>query len=174
MTLYRKVTVPEGTSPEEVAILNAASAGVEGSRELVRDLLARKPELLQLAGMRAADAEQSILAAGCSQNALIEETARAEMESMRAALTLPGDGPLERLLVERLVLCWAGVTTADVCRADLFSVGATHATLAFHDGHVSRLNADFLKSARSLAAVRRLLTPGVQVNLAAQFNMGGG
>ena len=102
-----------------------------------------------------------------------EESARRWLADMRKGLERPGDGELERLLIERLVLSWFAVNHAEKCRAMAGREEMTIANATFWDRHVSRLAADFQKACRTLAEVRRLARPTVlaQMNIADKQQM---
>ena len=76
---------------------------------------------------------------------------------------------MEKLLVQRVALCWLALNSAESLRADKWRPSLSTEAADFWDRHVSRLNSDFLKACRTLATVRRLLRPMMaQVNIAEQ------
>ena len=162
------VKVPHDTTPEELRALEQANSGDERSRDAVRALMVRRPELVQAFGTRAACAERSILSTICDGQIIAEEAIRAELRAKREELSQPGDGALERVLVERTALCWLATTTAEQCRAERWSEGVSPEMGLFWDRHVGRLHHDFLRACAALARVRRLRRPALQVNVAAQ------
>lgn len=162
----RNVDLPEGTRPEEFALIKAASEGDVKSRGPLRTLLATRPDLVESVGTLAADAEEEILALGCEGNVLVEEARRAELNEMRRSLALPTDDALDRFLVERIALCWLALMQAEQSRAAKWSSGVSSEIGDFWDRRVGRLHADFLRACLYLARVRRLRAPGVQVNIA--------
>lgn len=161
----RVVKVPADTPVEDLRVLQAAQAEEQGSREEVRALLARKPEWIDRLGSLAADAEETLFESSREQT-LVVEAWRADLGRVRSSLTGPGDGALERLLIDRAVLCWAAVTLAERKRQSRSS--DVTADAEFWDRRVSRLHADFLRACRTLATVRRAGIPRVQVNIAEQ------
>jgi hypothetical protein len=162
-TVY--VTLPKDLSADDARlVLN----GGERDRRAVRDLLTRRSDLVKILGTRAADVERSILEFAFRDEVVPQETARREMQDLRARLSQPGDGCLERLLVEQVVLCWLALTSAQEQRAYRMC-SELDATIASHwDRHVSRLSSDFLRACRTLAMVRRFHSTPVQVNIADQ------
>ena len=103
---------------------------------------------------------------------LSEATAR-EMNALRLELAGPSPTPLERLLADRVVLCWLQVHHADMAcaRAEGLSIQRGD----YYQRRQERAQRRYLSAIRSLACVRRLLLPGVQVNIAApQVNVAGG
>jgi hypothetical protein len=88
-----------------------------------------------------------------------------------AALTTelagPQPSPLERLLIERIAICWLQLSYAEVLYAkniqDLGFQQAEH-----YEQRVSKAQARYLAAIRTLAQVRRLGVPAMQVNIGQQ------
>lgn len=157
-------------------ILTSALLNQEDSRQELKEVLVKHPSLAAFKGDTGRRAENSLLKMATRGNVLEEESTRVHLARMRASLLQPGDGPLEQLVVQRIVLSWLAVTAAEETRADRIYQGGDSKAVAFWDGHVSRLSGDFLKACRSLAQVRRLLRPVMvgQLNVAGmqQINIG--
>jgi hypothetical protein len=104
-----------------------------------------------------------------------------QVASWRHDLRQPGDGPLEDLMIERLIASFLAACHAEALRTGGLTGELTPETVSFLDGHVARTNADFLRAAKTLATLRRLRLPAVrqlnigaqQVNLSAE-SVGGG
>src|SRR6185437_6418387 len=97
--------------------------------------------------------------------ALSAELMRRKIDALRAELAGPNPTPLERILAERVALCWFDVNASDrrfVGNAD---------RQARRDG----ANRRFLDACRALAAIRKLGLPAIQFNVARQqVNFAGG
>jgi hypothetical protein len=79
----------------------------------------------------------------------------------------PEPSVLERLLVDRVVACWIQIEYADLAYAQL----ATTLTSGHRDylqRRQDRAHRRYLSAIRTLAQVRRLVEPVVQVNIGAQ------
>lgn len=154
------------------AILHAAAANRPGSREALKQLLASDPALAEreLASGLAGQAENAALEYASAGNALLQELLPRELGVLRTKLARPGDGALEELLIERVVLAWLSLTAAEHRRASLWPAdNVAYERANFWDRRVTRLNADFLRASRTLATVRRLLVPSIrQLNIGAQ------
>lgn len=161
------VRVPAGTNREDVQILQAALADAPEARERFGELLARDPSWIDRIGGLAADAERALLDS-TKPSLVVDETWRADLDRLRTTLAQPGDGPLERLVIERVALTWLALSVAELRRAARWSSGVSSRDGLFWDRHVSRLNGDFLKASRALAMVRRLRIPPIQVNVGGQ------
>lgn len=104
-----------------------------------------------------------------------EEATRFRVTQLRAALVEPGDTELETMLIHRVALCSVALNNAETHRARLWENGDITTQLAdFWDKRVSRLHSDFLKACKTLAQVRRLRRPVIQVNVGdKQINVAG-
>ena len=103
------------------------------------------------------------------------EATRRELEAMRADLL--GDEPtaLERVLVDRVVVDWLAALEADTDRAGW--TGGTIADGEYRERRADRAHGRLMRSLKTLAAVRRLVGPSVQINVAEriqQVNVPGG
>ena len=153
---------------DDIEVLQAATAEDVASRARARAVLVNHPELVLRIGKLAANAEEAILDSAYRGDVLHEETARAELELLRVSLARPSDDALERLLIERISLCWLALNIAELRRGQRGQSSLELETRDFWDRHISRLNADFLKACKTLATVRRLRVPAVQMNFAHQ------
>ncbi len=96
------------------------------------------------------------------------EGIRREMERLRSDVAGEMPSPLERLLVDRVVLCWLSATAADTQYAQKLAGGLSLRESEFFQKRCERANRQLLRAVQTLATVRRLLTPVVQVNVAEQ------
>jgi hypothetical protein len=173
MTTQAILKQPQGASKEDFGrvskVIEDANHSRKGSKEALVKLLDEYPELATLGGDMAHKAENSILETATGSNVLVKETTRRQLETMRRGLTKPTDGELERLLIDRVVLCWLSLHSAEALRADKWRPSIGTEAADFWDRHVSKLNSDYLRACKTLATVRRLLRPIVaQVNIAEQ------
>ena len=75
--------------------------------------------------------------------------------------------PIETLLVDRIVLCWLHLHLVDAFYAQNMQRLSIQ-QLDFHERRVSLSQRRYLSAIRTLAHVRRLQVPAVQVNIAGQ------
>lgn len=75
--------------------------------------------------------------------------------------------PLERLLAERIVLCWLHLHYVETLFAQNMKT-ANLTTKEYYQRRIDRAHARYLSSIRTLAQVRRLQRPTLQVNIAEQ------
>lgn len=119
----------------------------------------------RLGGDLARNAERSFIQAAAGENLLYQEALTRKLELLRAELAGPNPSPVERLLVSRVVACWLQVQDADIRAAQ-----ARNLTLAQHDFNqrrMDRAHRRYLSALKTLATVRRLALPALQVNIAA-------
>jgi hypothetical protein len=123
------------------------------------------PALIDQLGDVAAKARQVWLDVASAGNALSGEAMRRKLDLLRQELEGPSPSPLERLLVERVLLCWLQVYQADVFSAQTRGHGPMESGQRLQ-GHAQ---ARYLAAIRSLVTVRKLLRPPLSpVDLAAR------
>jgi hypothetical protein len=159
--------------PDTEAIFRAAERNAPGGREALRELVASEPglaEIVPVAMGLAYYVESALRKHACAGNGVLEEFLPQELAALRGALARRGDGGLEQLLIERVVLSWLVLAAAEHRRASLWLGGEVgHERAQFWDRRVSRLAGDFARACRTLATVRRLLVPAIgQLNVAQQ------
>ncbi len=97
-----------------------------------------------------------------------------ELDSRRREIGGKAPSPLERLLVDRVVLCWLQASYADAQHAQRLADGMTFREGEYFQKRCERAQRQLLKAVQTLATVRRLLTPTVQLNVAEnQINVAG-
>ena len=107
--------------------------------------------------------------AGTGPNgAFTREATRRELGRLRREVAGETPSPVERLLAERVALCWLHATHADTQYAQRLADGMSFRESEFHQRRCERANRQLLRSIQTLATVRRLLRPVVQVNVAEQ------
>ena len=95
------------------------------------------------------------------------------MEAIRKNLAGPAATPIESLLVSRIVICWLQVQMADIAQAK--GEAPTSGLAAFQLRRQDSANRRYLAAIRTLATVRKMALPVLQVNLGQnQINMTGG
>jgi hypothetical protein len=96
-----------------------------------------------------------------------QERLRRQCTALTRDLTGPDPTPLETLLVDRIVLCWVHLHYVEnVYVQSMHELSITQAT--FHQRRLSLAQSRYLAAIRTLAQVRRLQAPNVQVNIAEQ------
>jgi hypothetical protein len=112
-------------------------------------------------------ARESLVRMLSGDNLLVQEAHARKCAALTQELAGPQPSPLERLLVERIVLCWLHLYSAEA----LYAQRRQNLSLRqaeFHEQRLSKAQARYLAAIRTLAQVRRLGVPAVQVNIGQQ------
>ncbi|HEY5467561.1 MAG TPA: hypothetical protein VIK85_00465 [Coriobacteriia bacterium] len=154
------------------AVRDGANGSRPGSREALRQFNREYPTLGALLvddyGNVVAAAENALVRLASGGNVLVDETTRMWLAETIGSLTEAGDTPLEAMLAHRVALGWLAVNSAETLRARKWKDSMSTEAADFWDRHVSRVQSDFLKASRTLATVRKLRRPVLQVNVAEQ------
>jgi hypothetical protein len=87
-----------------------------------------------------------------------------KLELLRAELLGANPTPVERILVERVLACWLQVQAAELRAAQ--STDTYLKQLDFQQRRMDATNRRFLSAVKTLALVRKLALPILQVNIA--------
>lgn len=115
--------------------------------------------------------EKRLLESQAGSNLLFREGVERRLKEMRTELAGPTPTLLELMLVERVTACWLQVQIAEL----LYNRGGVSFEQAEHDQKVlDRAHKRHLSAIKTLATVRRLQVPALQVNIAEkQVNVAG-
>ncbi len=139
-------------------LLARADGGDESAAPEIRDLLDKAPELVQpLGGDLARTAERALVRAIVGTNIGLREALYRKMELMRRELAGPSPQPLERLLVERVVLCWLHAYHADCQYGQAGGVTLDYGQ--YLQRQQDRAQRRYLAAIKCLATVRGLALP---------------
>lgn len=113
-------------------------------------------------------AEASMLDAmlGRDRQLAAREATRRQLDRLRTELAGEDPAPLERLLAERVALCWLASMHADAALAQQTAGGCSAAAAEYHRRGAEGAQRRLLAAAKALATVRRLGLPAVQLNVA--------
>jgi hypothetical protein len=154
-------------------VCRRARKGDASTLPALRKLLANPSTVDLLGGNLAANAEQSFVRSLAGDDLAFREALTRKLELMRAELAGPDPTPVERLLVERVAACWLQVQDADA----RYAQGQKDLTFAqgeYYQRRQDRAHKRFLSAVRTLALVRKLAVPVLQVNIARrQVNVAG-
>ena len=166
---------PKVASKEEARdILRRAEEGDAKSLSELRGLLddeTRGNRLIERYGSPAHWLESRLIQQSAGKNIAIREAMNRKLSGLRAELAGPSPSPLEQLLVERAVLCWLTVHVYEDRYATAGEMSYRQAE--FHERRIDRAHSRFLSAVKTLATVRKLALPALQVNIAEnQVNAG--
>ena len=158
------------TNEEIGRLLERAQAGDASALPQLREWLDKRPDIWRRLGDLAGHARESLLALAAGDNLLARESMSRRMHELEAELAGMSPSPLERVLAQRMALCWAQTHLADV-EALQNDRGAT--PLAAHALKRQESAARrFAQAVRSLATARRLL-PAVEAPALRVVSQGG-
>lgn len=105
------------------------------------------------------------------KNLVIKESLRLRLEEVRRDLEGPDPTPMERLLAERAAICWAEVNIRQTNYEQAKDLTLRQAE--FHQRRIDAAHRRFLSAVKTLATVRKLALPALQINVAQnQVNVG--
>ena len=150
---------------EVVAIIERTMTGDEKAMPALRDLLDRMPSIRKALG---ADLDHAVeltisKSLGGSENLAFREGLKRKLAELREELEGPNPSPIERLLVDRVVACWLQVQDADLGYAEMKK--CSFAQAEFHLKRQDRAHRRFLSAMKTLATVRKMALPAIQVNI---------
>ena len=147
-------------------ILERAEAGDLDCLSDVRALLAH-PDIGSdyriCVGSSAEWLRQSVIEKSVGTNVLGAEAIEQELARIRSELEGPNPTPIERLLAERASLCWFIVHWYENVYANASGWSITQAD--FQHRKIDKAHSRFLSAVRTLAQVRKLALPTLQVNI---------
>ncbi len=97
-------------------------------------------------------------------NLAIREATAKKLAQVRADLAGPAPTPIERLLAERAAVCWFLVNRYEWAYANAKDLSFRQAD--HHQSKIDRAHRRFLTALKTLASVRKLALPAIQVNIA--------
>ena len=167
--------VPSKALPTEMEqlqeFLRRAHDGDEATLPVLKEML-KVPEIVEHCGNLAAHVEDTLVGKVAGQDLAVREGLRRKLESLRAELGGPAPAPLERLLVERIIACWLHLYHLEANYAGKDSMPLELAT--YYQRSLSAAHKRYLSAIRTLAVVRKLAMPVLQVNIARkQVNVAG-
>jgi hypothetical protein len=169
--------LPDIDTPSGVVeLLKRAGKGEAVMLPLVRQLLDRDPErggmLIRIYGDVFGHARDQLVKIVAGNDIAMKETLSRKIDAIRDDLAGPNPTPLERILCERLALCWFDAHEMDRRFSD--QSGISFKIAAYRENRRDRAHKRFLSACRTLATVRKLALPAIQVNVARrQVNVAG-
>jgi hypothetical protein len=155
------VTEPKkGEEPytEEMRLLlQRAQDGDSSVLPQLRELLDGRPELWRRFGDLAGHVKESLLALAGGKSLLAQESLRCQMLALWRELAGPSPSPVERLLADRVVVCWAQCHLADLDALQKERAGAPQGSHA--ERRQSAAQTRYLAALKQLEVVRRLRRP---------------
>jgi hypothetical protein len=146
-------------------IMDKAAQGDASTVPIIRNALTKNPKLVDLLGGNIAKvAQDSFVYALCGKDLVFRESLLTKLETLRVELAGPNPSAVERLLVERVVACWLQVHDADLRFSKAKEVSFNQAN--FDLRRMNGAHKRYLSALKTLAAVRKMALPAVQINVA--------
>lgn len=174
MTQALTVTLPP-EARDLAAILDKTNKAKPDPADVraLRLALDKTPALWRVVGDLQATAYETVVA-NINASAALKESVRAGRLGLRAELGYSGAPALERLLIDHVALCWVRLQLEEIRHAQAREQEQTLTKSEYHDRCLTTAQARYLRSVETLARVRRLCVPALQVNIAdKQVNIAG-
>ena len=156
-------TLTTSANDELTEFVAKATSGDPAALRTLRPLLDEAPELCEVFGDLGRKAKTAWIEIATGKHGLTREALTRHVETLQRELAGPSPSVLERLLAERIVLCWLEVHCLDPALSAKTEMPVRHAE--FSDRRRDRAHRRYLSALRSLATIRRLLIPSVQLNI---------
>jgi hypothetical protein len=153
--------------------LKRAANGDKSALPVVREYLdARGPGYLEVFDLARISVRTQIKRIVGVEDLAAQEVLRRKAGALREEVVGSDPSPLERLLAERVVICWLQLHYAEQKYAEV-ALGNASADMAWaqeewHQKRIDRLQRRYIGAIKGLAQVRKLLKPGIQINVAEQ------
>jgi hypothetical protein len=162
------------TDPGEInKIIKRAQQGDATALPMLRKLLTENKGFVDLlGGDLARQVEYSLINAVCGENLSVKEALIRKLNLLREDLAGSMPAPLERLLIERIALCWLSLHETEIRFAQMPNLTLRQAE--YWQNRIDRAHRRYLSAIKTLATVRKLALPALQVNIARkQVNIAG-
>lgn len=165
----KKVDAPpadpqEARYNELMALVRRAENGDESAMQSLRQEYDQVPVIWEQTGDLAAQLIRSLARRMGGKNLVVRESIEQKCKTMRGQLAGPNPTPLESILAERIVACWLTLQQAELSYASADSMTLDQA--AYAQKRISAAHNRYLAAIKTLAVIRRLAVPVVQVNVA--------
>lgn len=138
-------------------LVNQANAGDADSLNELRTLLDGHPEIWQKVGDLATHSEATLIALIAGNDKLLSESLARQVTQIRAEVFGPEPSRLERMAVDRLVVCWLQLQFSDRLAAQ---PGITLAMERHLRRWQDQAHRRYMAAVRSLMLVQRLIPAG--------------
>jgi hypothetical protein len=123
----------------------------------LRELLDNRPELWRRLGDLVSHVEEALLDLAAGKSLLAKESIRRRMDELRAELSVPPPTPVEKLLIDRVVVTWAQCHLADLDELQKMRSGKSPGSDA--QRRASAAQNRYLAAVKQLTVVRKLIKP---------------
>jgi hypothetical protein len=156
------VTVPPGDDLKQV--LDRAQAGDKSALPRIRAILQDPAAVDALGGDLARQAQTHLVIKCAAKDLMLRESLLRKVELLRAEVAGLSPSPLERLLAERVVSCWLHLHYLEAVYHA--KEGMALDLGEYYQRSIQRAQKSYLAAIKTLATVRNLALPALQVNIA--------
>jgi hypothetical protein len=168
-----------GPGPDILGLLKRASKGDESAMPRLRELFRADPaRMIKISGGDLAwQAQISVVKRLAAENLIFEHGLGEKMEALRSELAGPEAPAVERLLAERVALCWLDAHDWEIRHNQAMQGpgGLSFRQAEHYQKMRDRSHRRYLQSLKTLVTVRKLGAFTIQINVdKQQINLGGG
>ncbi len=148
-----------------MALIDRAQDGDREALPALRQVLDEATRIARIVDL-ARDAERGIVRRIAGDDVFTQEAIPRNLETMRREIAGENPSSLERLLAERIGVCWLELQYFEAIYAQ--NLGKlTIAQGVYHQRRIDKAHRRYLSSIRALAQIRKM-GPAVQINIAEQ------
>jgi hypothetical protein len=159
---------PENVSEVMADLLRRSRAGDTAASETLGSLTQNAPDLWDLLIGLARQARASwiaLIAVPSEDHILDREGLERRLAQLQSELAAEGDGPVEALLIERILIAWIAANHSDIQLVHAIRGSGTTREIEYLECQQERTQRNLLRSMQSLATLRRLRPPAIQANV---------
>ncbi len=146
-----------------IALVDRAQDGDKEALPVLRKVLDEEPRIARFVDL-ARDVERSIVKKMSGDDVFAQEAIPRNLKAMRKEIAGENPSPLERLLAERVAVCWLELQYFEVIYAQ--NIGKLTITQGdHHQRRIDKAHRRYLSSIKALAQIRKM-GPTVQINIA--------
>ena len=154
------------TALTESELMKRAAEGDRSVLPRVRQILDEVPAAVDALGNIEQFARVAIVELAVGKHVMLAEAMNRKLDQVAADIAGTEPSPLERLLAEQIALCWQQLRFLEMRNAQ-----ARDCTLSQRDHYekcISRAQKRYLQAIKTLAHIRKLGLPALQVNIATE------
>ena len=154
-----------------MALIDRAQDGDKDALPVLRRVLDEEPRIARFVDL-ARDVERSIVKRMSGDDVFSQEAIPRNLKAMREEVAGQNPSPLERLLAERITVCWLELQYFEAIYAQ--NMGNLTITQGdYHQRRIDKAHRRYLSSIKALVQIRKM-GPAVQINIAEkQINTAG-
>jgi hypothetical protein len=146
-----------------MTLIDRAQDGDEEALPVLRKVLDEAPEVARIVDL-ARNVERIIIEKMSGDDVFTQEAIPRNLKAMKRKIAGENPSPLERLLAERITVCWLELQYFQAIYAqNLHNLSITQSD--YHQRRLDKAHRRYLSSIKALAQIRKM-GPAVQINIA--------